>query len=518
LSFNNETRICVPLNEDTLSGLTAATVRAADNADLIELRLDGLQPQELRDVSTKLKNLINSISRPVILTLRSSEEGGYRPLTKTQRQTFWQEYVESNAALFDIELDLVTELTNSDGDDQPDWSRVICSRHYFHEAPNQLEDVYEQMAFTPARILKLAINANDIVDCIDLFKLLERADREQRDLIAIAMGDAGVITRILGPSRGSFLTYGAAEVEKGTAPGQILASELRAVYRIDKIDRDTVVTGLVGLPVVHSVSPHMHNAAFQASGLNGVYLPLEVHDLDGFFRRMVVARTREFEWNLRGLSITAPHKVGVMKFLDWMDPVAQEIGAVNTIVLQDERLLGYNTDADGFIEPLTQRIGSLSGVRAAVIGAGGAASAAVFALQQHNVDVRLFARSPANAETISRRFNISCESLGNVSFGGNDIVINATPLGSIGEKVNETPATAQQLRGSRLVYDLVYNPIETRFMREGNEAGCDVLGGLEMLVAQARRQFKLMTNTDISSELMYAAGSSALARNFSSSS
>jgi len=518
LSFINDTRLCVPLNEKTLSELTAATIKAADTADLIELRVDGLLPQELPQFSAKLENLINGISRPVILTFRSSEEGGYRPLTKTQRREFWYEYVKSNAALFDIEMDLVAELTNSEGNDQPDWSRVICSRHYFDESPKSLEDVYEQMAFTPARILKLAVKANDIVDCLDIFKLLERAGRDKRDLIAIAMGSAGVITRILGPSRGSFLTYGAAAVEGGTAPGQMLASELRSVYRIDKIDSDTAVTGLVGLPVMHSVSPHMHNAAFQASGLNGVYLPLEVHDLAGFFKRMVVPRSREFDWNLCGLSITAPHKVEVMKFLDWIDPIAEEIGAVNTVILQNERLLGYNTDAEGLIEPLIQRIGSLSGVRAAVIGSGGAASAAVFALQQHNVDVRLYARDPQKAETVSRRFNISCESLDNESFAGNEIVINATPLGSIGENENETSASAKQLRGSRLVYDLVYNPIDTRFMREGREAGCDVLGGLEMLVAQARHQFKLMTNNDISSKLMYAAGLSALIGNFSSSS
>jgi len=518
VSFTNDTRVCVPLNEETLGDLTAATLKAADAADFVELRVDGLLPQELTGASAKLENLINSISRQVILTFRSSEEGGYRPLTKTQRRAFWHEYVKSNAALFDIEMDLVAELTNSQGNEQPDWSRVICSQHYFDERPRSLEDVYEQMAFTPARILKLAVKANDIVDCLDLFKLLERAGRDKRDLIAIAMGSAGVITRILGPSRGSFLTYGAAAVERGTAPGQLLASELRSVYRIDKIDSDTAVTGLVGLPVIHSVSPHMHNAAFQASGLNGVYLPLEVHDLAGFFKRMVVPRSREFDWNLRGLSVTAPHKVEVMKFLDWIDPIAEEIGAVNTVVLQDEQLLGYNTDAAGLIEPLIQRIGSLSGIRAAVIGSGGAASAAVFALQQHNVDVCLFARDPQRAETVSRRFNISCESLDNESFAGRDIVINATPLGSFGEKKNETPVRANQLRGSRLVYDLVYNPIETRFMREGREAGCDVLSGLEMLVAQACHQFKLMTKTDISSKLMYAAGLSALTGNFSSSS
>jgi shikimate dehydrogenase len=203
-----------------------------------------------------------------------------------------------------------------------------------------------------------------------------------------------------------------------------------------------------------------------------------------------------------------------MGYLDWIEPTAQAIGAVNTVALENEQLLGYNTDADGLIEPLIQRMGSLAGSRAVVLGAGGAASAAVFALQHRGVDVSLYARSLERAQTICERFNISCKPL-STGFAGNDIVINATPLGSIGINLNETPAVADQLRGVRLVYDLVYNPIETHLIREARAAGCEVLGGLAMLVAQARLQFKIWTNTDASSELMYRSGSSALSKNFS---
>ena len=515
MSFSHDIRICVPLNEKTLSALAAATVKAAGIADLIELRADGLEPEQLDDPA-QLQALIKRSSQPIVLTFRATEEGGYRSLTRAQRRAFWDEHLQTDTPLFDIEFDLVAELTTRDGSVQPDWSRVICSHHNFNETPTNLTSVYEKLAFTPARIIKLAVQANDIVDCLEVFKLLERSSREQRDVIAIAMGDAGVITRILGPARGAFLTYGACELEKGTAPGQILASELKSVYRIDRIDSETMITGLVGSPVMHSVSPHMHNAAFRASGINGVYLPLEVCDLESFITRMVNPGTRELDWNLKGLSITAPHKVEVMKYLDWIDPVAHRIGAVNTVVLDNERLLGYNTDAEGFLAPLIQRLGSLSGVSAAVIGAGGAASAAVFALQQQGADVIVYARNPEKAKSISHRFKISCELLDNVTFAGKDVVVNATPLGSFGKSANETPVSALQLHGCRLVYDLIYNPVETQFIREGREAGCEVLGGLEMLVAQARLQFKLMTDTDVSYELMYAAGLSALTRNSSS--
>ena len=230
---------------------------------------------------------------------------------------------------------------------------------------------------------------------------------------------------------------------------------------------------------------------------------------------MVTPATRDLNWNLRGLSITAPHKTEVIKYLNWIDPTAQNIGAVNTVVLESEQLRGYNTDADGLIEPLVQRIGSLAGARAAVIGAGGAANAAVFALQQQGADVTVYVRDVSRAALLCERFNVQCQSLPSATFAGTDLVINTTPLGSSGEKANETPAVASQLRGSGFVYDLVYNPVETRLMLEGKAAGCGVLGGLEMLAAQARLQFKLWTNTNVSSELMYTAGSAALAKVFS---
>src|SRR5439155_8309306 len=174
----------------------------------------------------------------------------------------------------------------------------------------------------------------------------------RRDLIAIAMGSAGVITRILGPSRGSFLTYGSLDDTSATAPGQLTARDLRSVYRIDSIDRDTEIMGLIGQPVSHSISPHIHNAAFENAGVNAVFIPFEVRDLEAFVRRMARECSREIEWKLRGFSVTAPHKAAVIKHLDWIDATAKEIGAVNTIVIQDGELRGYNTDAAAFIQPL----------------------------------------------------------------------------------------------------------------------------------------------------------------------
>jgi shikimate dehydrogenase len=253
----------------------------------------------------------------------------------------------------------------------------------------------------------------------------------------------------------------------------------------------------------------MHNAAFRSAGIDGVYLPLEVRDVKSFIERMVHPRTRELDWNVRGLSVTAPHKSAVMEFLDWIDPTAQEIGAVNTIVVDDDKLRGFNTDAAGFIEPLLKVFDSLSGLRGAVIGAGGAARAAVWALLKHQASITLFARDVHKARSLGQVFDVSYESLSSASFADYDLVINATPLGS-GELIDQTPVTEEQLAGARVAYDLVYNPIETRFLQEAGKAGCKTVRGLEMLIAQAENQFKLWTGQTAPVNVMLDAAVDAL--------
>lgn len=464
--------------EKNLDALRSARERAVEWADIIELRLDCLE-QTPADIAALLPGF------PVILTFRPSEQGGHRNLSRAERETFWKSAPRGDTVWWDVEGELVQDLS-------PDWSRVIASHHDFSGVPSDLQQIYEGLAKTPAHVFKIAVQAHDIVDCIPVFQLLDRARRESRQIIAIAMGNAGIATRILGPSRGAFLTYGALDDESATAPGQVNAPKLRSLYHIDHIDDETMICGLIGLPVMHSVSPHIHNAAFAEQGINGVYLPFEVKDVDSFFKRMVDPRTRELNWNLRGLSVTAPHKQSVMKHLDWIEPNAKEIGAVNTVIIENDRLLGYNTDAAGLIEPLLQRFGSLADHQVAIIGAGGAARAAIWALQQQKARVTLFARNVEKAQTLAGLFNISCESLSSAKFAGYDLVVNTTPLGS-GEHIDRSPAAAGQLNGARCIYDLIYNPIETKLMREARQAGCETLGGMEMLVAQAKLQFEMWT-------------------------
>jgi len=502
----NPVKICVPICVSRASEIAGAMQQATDIGDLIELRLDYLQQTERDAVMGLLPEYLNRADRSIILTLRSPDQGGQTSIDDEARRNFWRSLADLPTNCFtDLELDLVNDFARSDQTTALDWQRVICSHHDFKGVPADLEELSERMAATPAGIIKIAVQANDATDCIPVFRLLDRARRARREMIAIAMGPAGIMTRLLGPSRGSFLTYGSLDDASANAPGQLTAKEMREIYGIDRIDRETEILGIIGQPVSQSLSPHIHNAAFEAAGLNAVYIPFEVGDANEFMRRMVQPRLREIDWNLRGLSVTAPHKLTVMNRLDWIERSAKEMHAVNTIVARDDELHGYNTDALGFVTPLRGKLGSLPHARCAIIGAGGAARAALWALNSEGAQVSLFARDPALAEFFARQFNVECKSIADANFNGFDVVINATPLGACGERENQTPATAEQLRGVRLAYDLVYNPLETRFLREARAAECETLSGLEMLIAQAVEQFKLWTGREPDAEVMRAA-------------
>jgi 3-dehydroquinate dehydratase/shikimate dehydrogenase len=506
-------RICISVCEATVAALQHSLTAAAEVCDLIEVRLDCLTPTELETGASLITTLLEKSSYQSILTFRPAEQGGRRQINRETRRAFWSSAIFSGS-FFDVELDIAEGFNSfaSSASLPIDWSRTICSHHDFRGVPRNLDEIYDRLAATPARVLKIAVLAKDATDCISVFNLLKRARKEGRETIAVAMGPAGIATRILGPSRGAFLTYASLDGATATAPGQTSSRELHEVYRLEKIDRQTEIFGLVGLPVSHSVSPHLHNAAFAAAGLNAVYMPFEVNDVKAFIKRMIHPKTRELDWNVRGLSVTAPHKSAVLSQLDWVEPAAQEIEAVNTILIADNELRGYNTDARGFIKPLVQRFGDIRDARCAVIGAGGAASAVLSALRGAGAKATLFARNEKKANLLSARFGTTWMKLAEASFAGFDVVINATPLGSAGHFENESPVVAQQLRGARFAYDLVYNPAETRFLREAREAGCDTLGGLEMLVTQATEQFRLWTGGPAPESVMYEAAQRGLKR------
>lgn len=479
----NKGMICVPVCAETEDELVDQIHRSEELADIIEVRFDCLRPDSL-DAGVAL-SANGGFDKPLLATYRAPAEGGHGTASLDGRIKFWGG-LPDGFAIADLEGDLAaTELSHS---------QRINSFHDFVGVPEDIVQVYESIS-PNADVVKIVITANSITDAIPLWNLLERAAADSKEIIPLAMGEAGKWTRILGLAHGAFLTFGSLGSGSETAPGQLTARELRDLYRVKELSKDTSVYGVVAGDTSYSSSPLIQNTAFKHAGTDAVFVPLQVQNLDEFMRRMVKPETREVELNFHGFAVTNPHKKAVMAHLDVIDDTAQEIGAVNTVKIENGRFYGYNTDADGFIAPLTERFGELKDARVAVVGAGGAARACIYALQRSGAEVGLYARDLQNAGDLAAEFGVPLAELSadDTDFSGFDIIVNSTPLGTKGRLENETIAVAGQLQGMKLVYDLVYNPAETRLIREATVAGVDTIGGIEMLIAQGAKQFEIWT-------------------------
>jgi 3-dehydroquinate dehydratase/shikimate dehydrogenase len=472
---------------------------------VIEIRFDCLKEGEFNTLNSDERERIfskilrnKSYKDAIILTFRPSEQGGKRTLTLEEREAFWNSAYDSWGG--DFEEDVIENHTS--------WlyGPVICSFHNFNGVPDNLFEIYERIISHPNTnidVVKIAVQTKDITDTIPIWKLLERAKSENKEIIPIAMGESGKWTRILGLAHGAFMTYASLDSGSETAPGQVSAKDLTEVYRAKELDETTEVYGILGSNVSVSLSPYIHNAAFKFHGLNSVFVPLQLSNLDEFMRRMVKPETREIELNFKGFSVTLPHKQAIIKHLDFLDETAEKIGAVNTVKIVDGKLYGYNTDAGGFIEPLLNSYGDLAGAKVALLGAGGAARACVYALKNAGANVTIFARDLAKAQNLADDFQVNSKELPKTEdqkpkpdFEDFDILVNATPLGMKGKAEGETPVSAEQLKGLQLVYDLVYIPFQTPLMTEADKAEIPKIGGLAMLIAQAMEQQKIWTNLD----------------------
>jgi len=525
----NNGKICISVCAETADELIEQIKRADELADVIEIRFDCLDKDELNlpdlEKSQKvLDKILNEQNREkdFLLTFRPREQGGKRELSHEEREIFWNSGYDRDWA--DMEEDIV--------EDHLYWlyNPVICSYHDFKGVPDNLNEIYERIKNAKANVdvVKIAVQTNDITDTIPIWTLLERWKAEKENLeaeklqrigelerklntnfprpvsflqiIPIAMGESGKWTRILGLAHGAFMTYAALDAGQETAPGQVSARDLIEVYHAKELDENTEVYGILGSNTSVSMSPYIHNTAFRHHGLNAVFVPLQVHDLDEFMSRMVKPATREIELNFKGFSVTIPHKQAIIKHLDFVDETAARIGAVNTVKIIDGKLHGYNTDAPGFIEPLLNSYGNLSGTRVAVLGAGGAARACIYALRSAGAEVTIFARDLTIAKGLADDFGINFDEFPIANrksqIANHDILVNTTPLGMKGKAEGETPVSAEQLKGLRLVYDLVYVPFQTPLMTEADLAEVPKIGGLAMLIAQAVEQQKIWTGLE----------------------
>ncbi|HEX2524634.1 MAG TPA: shikimate dehydrogenase, partial [Terriglobia bacterium] len=365
----------------------------------------------------------------------------------------------------------------------------IASYHNFQETPPGLSGIYRRLRNSGADVIKIATQARSFADNIRLFEQAEQAHRDGIPIIIAAMGELGTFSRLTATGRGSLWTYASLQKGRESAPGQFTASELTNLYSVDEIDEATQFYGVIGWPVGHSLSPHIHNPALRQLGLNARYLPFPIQDLKDFGPHL-----RRFA----GFSVTIPHKVQILDFVDVVDETVKQTGAANTLVHRAGKLFAYNTDVCGTQQALKKAFDD--GVyTATLLGTGGAARAAALVLKEMNCKVTVLARDPEKARRFAGEFGFVADSLGNARRCKGDLLINATSVG-MSPGIDQSPLPAEAL-DYRYVFDMVYNPLETRLLREARLRST-VISGVDMFVAQAARQFELWTEHEAPTQLM----------------
>lgn len=480
-------KICVPVTASRAEDLIDKVKSAAKYADMIELRLDYLENIEPAAIREQIKKIREIFTGDILITFRPTEQGGARDISVEERLAVLTEF-KADADLIDVEYDL--DLTSGS-------KKTVNSFHDFDGVPDDLADTYDHLAAKSGDndIIKIAVQPEDIVDGLKVWELLKRGSKP---ITPIAMGEAGKWTRIMGPAFGAPLTYASLDTDSETASGQITVKDLTEIYRVKELSRETRVYGVIGTPVSKSLSPFMHNPAFQQAGIDAVFMHLEVKDLKRFIEDFIP----QSELNFGGLSVTMPHKQAIIPYLSGIEKSAKAIGAVNTVKIENGKLFGFNTDAEGFILPLKHAFGDLKGARIALLGAGGAARACVYALKKEGAAVTVFVRDTEKVQAFGEEFDVELQSLPIAQLDGFDIAVNATPLGMKPGEEDLTHLTADQFGDVKLVYELITKPVDTALLSEAKKAGLKSIGGAEMLIAQGIRQFEIWTAAQAPVELM----------------
>ena len=493
--------LCVSIVEASVEEARRAIDEAERTGAFVELRVDALDPEVRRNPQI-IASLVRG--RPTILTHRRPVDGGLSETAEAERLAHLASAAKQSGAWCDIELD------SADAIDRLglDRSRVLVSHHDLESTPDDLAGVVDRLLAVPVAMAKVATMAARTSDLFAHVEQLERARLAGRSLVAIAMGEKGMATRVLGPAWGAPFTFCARTSGRESAAGQVPLSVMRDRYRAGDLGGQSFVIGLIAGRTAYSRSPAMHNRVLAESSIDGVYVPFEVDDLPEFLAATIRPETRRVPWTIRGFSVTNPHKTSAMGLVDDLDPLAVRVGAINTIVVEgDGRLKGYNTDVEGAMGPLEEAVGDLTGVRVGVIGAGGAARAVVAGLAMRGARTTVFARVLARARAVADPFGAGAGEIGDVGSADLDVLVNATPVGTSGDSEGESPVPAKALEGVRLVFDLVYAPERTQLLIDAEARGCRTLGGRPMLAAQAARQFELWTGKRVSAEQMAAAWS-----------
>lgn len=470
--------ICLTLSGPTIANNLKEFKENRSYIDICELRLDLLTPEEQK----KAFSFPSMVDLPVILTLRRAQDGGRCTLSeRNRRQLLISTLKDGDFSYVDIEDDVKKNDVESTAREK--GVKIIRSYHDFEGVP---EDIFSHLMMLSKRgdIAKIAVTPHSIADALTLFRINE----ELKDIpkIVIGMGEWGVATRILYKKMGSLLTFGSSVTHKEIAPGMISVKELKTLYRADKVNENTGIYGVVGNPVMHSLSPQIHNPGFAAIKYNAVYCPFLVDSIRSFLT------LAEF-LKMRGFSVTVPFKIDILKYLGNITREVKQIGSCNTVIRVPNMWKGTNTDYYGFLYPIESEIENGRIKSALVIGAGGAAEAIVWALTNRNIKVTILNRTLKKAQMLAEKNGAQYDSLENAKKyeGKCDLIVQATTVGLSSEKDN--PIKGFNFTGNEIVYDIVYKPRMTQILKEAEKKGCTLHYGLEMLLSQGKLQFESFT-------------------------
>jgi 3-dehydroquinate dehydratase/shikimate dehydrogenase len=475
-------KVCVAITGATAAEMVERATEAMRDSPFLEFRLDYLEKPLAALPGLKQFLAENPLVTAIATCRRAANGGKFKGAIAAELEVL-QKAVAAGFQLVDLELETAETIKDAEFEKlRSRGSALVISYHDF-QATKDLDGIFDRIRPFEPEFVKIVTTARSLADNVLMMRFLERKG-DMANLVGLCMGDQGILSRVLSVRAGSVFTFASANPGEETAPGQIAARTLNDTYRIQQIDAATRVYGVAGNPITHSLSPLMLNTAFHRETVNAVYLALQTTKLADLL-------TLVRELPLAGLSVTMPLKVEVMKHLENTDPLSAQIGACNTIVRSNEgKLYGFNTDVGGIVRPLEKRL-SLAKAKILVLGAGGAARAAVFGLVNKGAEVMILNRTPQTAQKLAREAKaktIRRELVAKTNF---DVIVNATSVGMHGVKQQQILEPKEL--NARLVFDLVYNPVETPLLRMARQKGIAVVTGVEMFVQQGARQFEIWT-------------------------
>lgn len=491
--------VCVSLAAPNVETLQSCLVGLGE-VDVAEVRLDALaDPSGLRVAD--LAALVSRSPVPLLMTCRPDWEGGAFSGPEPERRELMVRALEAGARFIDLEIDATwaADLVGR-------WrDRVLLSHHWDCLPPPDLEVVVDALIRLRPAVAKLVARAELPQQAAPLLAAADRLRAAGIGAACFCIGEAGRSSRLLAAARGDRITYATGATGSATAPGQWPLRVFRRDLLASRWKPGHTIYGVAGDPIDQSLSPLVFNSAFAASNTDALYLPLPGGPFESVLE---LAR----EAGVRGLSVTMPYKQDALQACRGVSRLARRIGAVNTLVWSRDGWQGHNTDGPAVAQVLAGRV-QLNASRCAILGAGGAARAAVVALADRGASVTVLNRTVPRARALADELGCGAGPLEALAAERFDIVINATPVG-MGRTVR-TPVSTAWLRGDEIVLDMVYRPPQTEFLRQASEIGCRTVSGLEMFLRQATLQYALWTGLDLPAEVMRTAAESRLAESAS---